>query len=269
VTDAPGRKRITVVVADSRHRLDFGPTRRFVGLRAGRGVHGGTASATISFGIRAAAPSPVRSHPNGGAVTKNLHAKRFRILLRTVPTLRSAPGPLLRAAEVGDAPLLARWRSDPRILEFYGGRDKPLDEAAVRSYYFGRRRDPGTGRFQEYRPCIAETERGPVAFVQFYRLPRHETRLFGVSSGERTHGIDLFIADPRLWGKGLGTRLIGLTRDYLCEARGAVRVMADPRVENLRSVRALEKAGFRKIRILPSREIHEGIPSDCWLMEYP
>jgi aminoglycoside 6'-N-acetyltransferase len=182
--------------------------------------------------------------------------------------LRSAAGLVLRPAGTVDVPLLARWRPDPRVLEYYGGRDKPLDELAVRRHYFGKHRDPATGRFYEYRPCIVETERGPVAFVQYYRLPLLEVRLFGCSPNERTYGIDFFIGDPSSWGKGLGTQLIGLVRDFLRGTLGADRVVADPRVENPRSVRALEKAGFRKMRVLPGREIHEGVPRDCWLMEY-
>lgn len=176
---------------------------------------------------------------------------------------------MLRAAELSDVPLLARWRSDPRILEFYGGRDKPQGETDVRQHYFRRRRDPATGRYYEFRPCMVETEGGPIAFVQYYRLPRRESDLFESTPPQRTYGIDFFIGDPLLWGKGLGPRLITLARDFLRRERRAVRVVSDPRVENGRSVRALEKAGFRKVRILPARELHEGIWHDCWWMEYP
>lgn len=183
--------------------------------------------------------------------------------------LASAAGLLLRAAETTDVPLLAKWRSDPQILEFYGGRDRPLDENAVRKDYFRRRRDPATGRFFEYRPCIVEVDQAPVAFVQYFRLPIQEAALFGYPSNERTYGLDFFIGDPVLWGKGLGPRVIELARDFLCEMRGASRVVADPRVDNPRSVRALEKARFRKIRVLRARELHEGAPRDCWLVEYP
>lgn len=183
--------------------------------------------------------------------------------------LRALPGLVLRAAEPGDIPLLARWRSDPRVLEFYAGRDRPLDERGVRERYFGRRRDPATGRFYEFRACVAENDEGPVAFLQYYRLPVADARLFGCSSGDRAFGVDLLIGPPALWGRGLGSRLLSLARDYLIETRRATRVMADPRAENRRSVRAFEKAGFRKRRLLPARAIHEGARQDCWLMEYP
>ena len=183
--------------------------------------------------------------------------------------LRSASGLRLRAAEMADIPLLSRWRSDPRILEFYAGRDTPLDENGIRAHYFRRRRDTATGRFYEFQPCVVELTQVPVAFVQYYRLPLQESMLFGYPPEDRTYGIDFFIGDPSLWGGGLGTRLIELTRDFLRERRGARRVVADPRTDNPRSVRALEKAGFRKVRLLPARAVHERVPRDCWLMAHP
>jgi len=183
--------------------------------------------------------------------------------------LRSAPGLRLRTVEPADVPLLARWRSDPRVLELYAGRDRPLDEEGVRARYFRPHRDPTTGRFYEYRACVAETGSGPVGFVQYYRLPRGDAELFGCPPEERAYGVDLFLGEPTLWGRGLGSQVLALVRDHLVERRDARRIFADPRVENLRSVRALEKAGFRKVRVLPARSVHEGIRSDCWLMEYP
>ena len=186
-----------------------------------------------------------------------------------MPTLGSSPPWRLRTATEEDGPLLARWRSDPRILEFYGGRDRPLDERSVGQHYLAPHRDPSTGRFYEHRACIAETGQGPRAFVQFYRLPAAEAKLVGDPPGRRTYGLDLFIAEPNLWGRGLGTILILLVRDHLRFARAAERVVSDPRVANPRSVRAFEKAGFRKVRVLPARMVHEGVPADCWLMEHP
>jgi len=196
----------------------------------------------------------------------------FRALRRprwAMTLLRSAPGLRLRTAEPADIPLLARWRTDPRVLEFYAGRDRPLDEAGVRARYFCPHRDPTTGRFYEYRACVAETGSGPVGFVQYYRLPRADAGLFGCSPEERAYAVDLFLGEPARWGHGLGSRLLALVRDHLVERRDARRIFADPRVENLRSVRALEKAGFRKVQLLAARSVHEGDRADCWLMEYP
>ena len=43
--------------------------------------------------------------------------------------------------------------------------------------------------------------------------------------------------------------------------------MTDPVVDNVRAVRAYEKAGFVKVRVLPDHETLDGEPRDSWLME--
>jgi aminoglycoside 6'-N-acetyltransferase len=166
-----------------------------------------------------------------------------------------------------DYPLISRWRSDPRVLEFFGGRDSPLDEEAVRAKYQARRRDR-RGRFIEYIACVAELHGKPIAFVQHERWPRYELEALGMDPGERTYAIDLFIGNPKMWGRGLGSRLVREMADHLIRQRGAARVTVDPRVDNARAIRAYEKAGFRKVQVLPMHEVHEGKRRDCWLMVF-
>lgn len=187
----------------------------------------------------------------------------------TMTTICSAGHLTIRAAEETDIPLIARWRSDPRVIEFYSGRDRPLGEAGVRRHYFDRSDVPPAGSVHEYQPCVAEVDERPIGFVQFYRLRPADSEEFGYRLPERTFGLDLFIGDPSLWGQGFGTLLIILTVKYLATEKGVKRVVADPRADNPRSIRALEKAGFRRVRKLPAHEKFEGALQDCWLMEYP
>ncbi|WP_306307200.1 GNAT family N-acetyltransferase [Alicyclobacillus acidiphilus] len=44
-------------------------------------------------------------------------------------------------------------------------------------------------------------------------------------------------------------------------------MVMDPRVENTRAIHVYEKCGFRQVKLLPQRELHEGKRHDCWLME--
>ena len=193
--------------------------------------------------------------------------KDSRFLMKT-PELVSSGQLLVRGAEPRDVPAMARWLSDPKVLEFYHGRDRAMDEPAVRAHYFVRRRDASSGRFYEYRACIVEMQGRPIGFVQYFRPDPNEAMALGLVGAGRTFGMDLFIGEPALWGKGLGSSLVRLMRDFLVNRRGADRIVLDPRVDNLRAIRAYEKAGFRRIRPLPKRELHEGMRCDCWLMEY-
>ncbi len=107
----------------------------------------------------------------------------------------------------------------------------------------------------------------PVALVQYSRVPRREAELFGYDPSARVYKFNLFLGEPASWGKGVGTRVIVTLRDYLRRVRGASRVMAQPRINNPRAIRALEKAGFRQVRILTGYQIHEGVATDCVLMD--
>lgn len=54
--------------------------------------------------------------------------------------------------------------------------------------------------------------------------------------------------------------------EYLFDVKEARQVLIDPQVSNTRAIRCYEKCGFRKIKLLPRNELHEGEWRDCWLM---
>jgi aminoglycoside 6'-N-acetyltransferase len=195
-------------------------------------------------------------------------------MTRVVKVLASAPGLRLRALEEEDVPLLARWRSDPKVLESYSALRGKVREKEVRREFLSRgrerTRDRATGRFLEYRACVVDLDGRPVVFVQYHRLRTSDAELVGYPRDERSYEMDLFIGDLTLRGKGLGTRIIALTRDYLHEKRGAVRIVSVPYAENERSIRAFEKAGFRRVRTLEGAYYgRPGEKGDGVLMEHP
>jgi RimJ/RimL family protein N-acetyltransferase len=70
-----------------------------------------------------------------------------------------------------------------------------------------------------------------------------------VGEGEGVAGVDLFVADETMTGRGLGTEMLRRFVDEFLFARsGVVRCVADPDVRNVASLRAFEKAGFRRAR---------------------
>jgi len=65
-------------------------------------------------------------------------------------------------------------------------------------------------------------------------------------------GVDLFIADEALTGRGLGPRILTeFARTVVFADPAVVALVAAPEVANVASVRAFEKAGFRRVRELP------------------
>lgn len=173
--------------------------------------------------------------------------------------------------EEADYRLLARWLSDPRVLEYYEGRDNPHDLEKVRQKY-----SPRVLALEGIVPCIihgwlpgspgAGVLPDPLGYIQYYRLPGETFDEYGVDPGEDAFGIDLFIGLPELWGRGFGTRALRLVMAYLFDEIRTTLITIDPYLINPRAVRAYEKVGFEKVRILPGHDLHEGVMQDSWLM---
>ncbi len=69
-----------------------------------------------------------------------------------------------------------------------------------------------------------------------------------------TFCFDLFIADEKLLGQGLGTKMVHAFARKLEDEFGATKILIDPASDNARAIRCYEKAGFKKLRLA-----HDGI----------
>lgn len=166
----------------------------------------------------------------------------------------------VRGLQDSDAVYLLRWLNDPRVLEFYEGRDRPFTPEMIREHFY---EDPGCRR------CLVEYQGRPAGYVQYYLLEEDGFSEYGLPPEKGSvYGMDQFIGEPELWGKGIGRAFIGLMLRYLTGELGAAAVVLDPHTDNLRAVRCYEACGFRKRKLLPGHELHEGKKRDCWLMEY-
>ena len=173
----------------------------------------------------------------------------------------AVPGLVLRRFMPGehDWRLMAHWLSDPRVLEWYEGRDKPYDYAKAADEWSAEK------IAKEDLDCrVVECEGIPIGYLQFY--PVADAASYELESAQDTSGIDSFIGEPDYWERGLGTAMVRAVVEHLLAA-GARKVVIDPRVENPRAIRAYEKAGFRKVKVLKAHEDHEGAMRDNWLME--
>jgi aminoglycoside 6'-N-acetyltransferase len=169
----------------------------------------------------------------------------------------------LRPMVAGDFGTMARWLSDPRVLEWFGGRDRPMSYGDVRAKY-----RPRLAGEQPTVCVIAELAGKPIGYLQYYRwrdFPRDATAL-RLTTLDNPYGLDLFVGEPELWGTGTGTRMLRLLLRYLFGTLGVRRVALSTMTHNYRAQRAYAKAGFRKVRLVPAAEVHEGVARDEWVM---
>lgn len=167
----------------------------------------------------------------------------------------------IRPLKNEDGPILHKWLNDPRVLAYYEGRDNPHDMNMVRKRFLSK-----TGSI-DVLGCLISWKDSPVGYVQVYPVLGEELVLYGYPHDHLIYGMDQFLGEPGLWNQGIGTLLVGAVVDWLFQECKAERVVMDPRADNLRAIHVYEKCGFRKVKILPKRELHEGKYRDCCLME--
>jgi aminoglycoside 6'-N-acetyltransferase len=146
-----------------------------------------------------------------------------------------APDYFFRPMTSDDLPLIQRWLALPHVREWWGD---PLEQYALVS---GDLDEPAMDQF------IFSITGGPLGYLQCYDLTAWNTGFGPQPSG--TRGIDLFIGEPEMIGCGHGSALIRRFVDDLL-ANGAPRIITDPDPANRRAVRAYERAGFQKGRMV-------------------
>lgn len=132
-----------------------------------------------------------------------------------------------RKATLADLALIKAWRAQPHVREWWG-EDEPSADV-----------DSGDPRVLR---CIVSTGGKPFAFMQDYSVHGWPGHHFDhLSEGSR--GIDQYIGDPEMLGRGHGTAFIRQRIQELFED-GAPVVATDPHPENERAIAVYKKLGF-------------------------
>jgi aminoglycoside 6'-N-acetyltransferase len=160
-----------------------------------------------------------------------------------------------RAIARQDFGLLNRWMGAPHVHRWWR---EPFDLASIEDRY-----GPSIDGRDPTECFVVEYEGGPIGFIQRYRLadnPDWQRSLLVAGTPNDGAGIDYFIGSPSRLGKGLGPRIIDqFVEELWVRYPEIMAVVVDVSVENRRSWRALEKAGFRQVW---SGTIESDDPSD-------
>ena len=144
-----------------------------------------------------------------------------------------APHYVFRPMQAGDLPLIARWLALPHVRKWWG---EPAEQYALVS---GDLNEPAMDQY------VVEADGRAFAYLQCYDLTAWNSG-FGAQP-EGTRGIDLFIGEPDMIGHG-SALISRFVKDRL--QQGQRRIVTDPDPANLRAIRAYEKAGFVRDRIV-------------------
>jgi aminoglycoside 6'-N-acetyltransferase len=134
-----------------------------------------------------------------------------------------------------DLPLIRRWLETPHVSQWW---HDPAEQFELVS---GDLDHPDMAQY------IVASDGRPFAYLQCYNLSDWNTGFGPQPSG--TRGLDQFIGEADMLGRGHGSAFIRTFAEQLL-AKGTPRVVIDPDPANVRAIRAYNKAGFVKDRIV-------------------
>lgn len=158
-----------------------------------------------------------------------------------------------------------RWRNAPHVAAWWTTDDEPTPitfEGAIEAY--GPRAEDGSW----VAGCVICVGDRPIGYVQYYPWSgaADEAREAGITDVEGSYGLDIFVGEPDMIGRGFGTRAVALLSGYLFDRLGAASVALLTPVGNDGAHRAYEKAGFRKVRQTLDTDVVDGERRMSWLM---
>src|SRR5438132_9338368 len=137
---------------------------------------------------------------------------------------------VFRPMSPGDLVMVQRWLETPEVVRWWGEADEQYRLVS------GDLDHPDMDQF------IVGLGGHPFGYIQCYPLSTWNEGLG--SHPAKTRGIDQFIGEPGMIGRGHGSSFIRQFVDTLLKS-GTPRVVTDPDPDNGRAVRAYEKAGFQ------------------------
>jgi len=141
-----------------------------------------------------------------------------------------------------DLRLLHDWLERPHVRRWWG--ERRTYDAVVEHYL------PAVEGREPTDHYFVLLDDRPIGMLQTYLVkdyPEHAA-VMGVAD-DATAGVDILVGEEELTGQGLGTEILRRFVDEVVFARDETAdCIADPAVDNVASVRAFEKAGFRVVR---------------------
>jgi aminoglycoside 6'-N-acetyltransferase len=144
-----------------------------------------------------------------------------------------------RPMTVTDLPKIQRWLETPHVAQWW---HDPSEQFALVS---GDLDHPDMAQF------IVTADAREFAYLQCYNISAWDVG-FGPQP-EGTRGLDQFIGEADMIGLGHGSAFIRAFADQLL-ASGTPRVVIDPDPANAQAIRAYEKAGFCRDRMVDTSD---------------
>ena len=146
-----------------------------------------------------------------------------------------------RPVTLADLPMLGTWMERPHWREWWGN---PIEELGyVREMVEGR---------DSTRPFLILLNERPTGYIQVWQMADAMVEPWLTEAPwlhlmpEGAVGVDISLAEAESLNRGIGTVVLGCFVEMLRD-EGIREIWIDPDPENIRAVRAYEKAGFERV----------------------
>jgi len=162
-------------------------------------------------------------------------------------------GIAFRRLAVEDMQQLYLWLTRPHVAKWYSPAPSSFAEMVAK---YAPRTDEG----HVVKSYIVNVDRADCGYIQTYPVAAFDDYARALQCAEGAASVDLFIADAWRLDRGLGTSLV---RQFVDEVvfgtNHASECVASPAEGNLASIRAFEKAGFTRWKVIRM----EGSEAEC------
>ncbi len=141
--------------------------------------------------------------------------------------------------------MLHEWLWRPHIVEWWGGEERRPTLNQTRAHYL-----PRVLGEERVTPFIAMLGDAAIGYAQSYVALGCGGGWWEDETDPGVRGIDQSLAQPKLLGKGLGTKLVTSLVELLFRDREVTKIQTDPTPNNARAIRCYEKAGFRRAKTI-------------------
>ena len=141
-----------------------------------------------------------------------------------------------RPMTAADLALVKRWLAEPHVVQWWGDTHQQFELVS------------GDLEVEAMDQFIVAINDRPFGYIQCYNPVAWPDNGLG-EHPRGTRGIDQFIGEPDMVDRGHGSSFIRAFIERIL-ADGAPRVITDPDPDNARAIRAYEKAGFSRDRLV-------------------
>ena len=136
------------------------------------------------------------------------------------------------------------WMNDPEITRYTESRFSAYTLEDIKAYI----EKESQSKDSLFLAIVLKSDKRHIGNIKIHRIDK----------AHRHAEISLLIGEKSCWGRGIGTEAIRLAAEYAFKALNLHKVYAGCYANNIGSIRAFKKSGFKEEAIMKEHYLFEG-----------